>query len=80
MEDSDILNHINKLVDEEQRLMYLIEQGGLTTEQQAAMHQLEAYLNQCRDLLRQRQAKRKAGLEPGDARLHDTDGAELFPQ
>ncbi len=80
MDDSDVLYHIEKLVDEEQSLMRLIEQSGLTEDQRAYMRQLEIYLDQCRDLLRQRRARRIAGLDPGDARLHDTDSIELFPQ
>jgi len=80
MDDSDVLYQIEKLVDEEQKLTQLIEQGHLTEDQQASMRQLELYLNQCRDLLRQRRARRQAGLDPADARLDDEDSIENFPQ
>ena len=80
MDDSDVLSHIEKLVEEEQKLVQLQEQGGLTEAQRAAMRQLEIYLDQCWDLLRQRRARRKAGLDPADARLRDEESAELFPQ
>ena len=80
MEDSDVLYHIEKLVAEEQKLTQLIGQGGLTEQQRASLRQLEIYLDECRDLLRQRRARRLAGLDPGDARLHDADNIELFPQ
>ena len=80
MDDSDILTHIEKLVQEEQKLARLVEQGDLTKEQRASVHQLAIYLDQCWDLIRQRRARRIAGLEPGDARLHDEESTELFPQ
>ena len=80
MDDSDVLSHIEKLVEEEQKLVQLQEQGGLTEAQRAAMRQLEIYLDQCWDLLRQRRARRKAGLDPADARLRDEENTELFPQ
>ena len=79
-DDSDILNHVKKLVDEEQQLMHLTEQGALTKEQRATLRQIEVYLDQCWDLLRQRHARRLAGLDPADARLRDEENTELFPQ
>ena len=80
MEDRDVLLHIEKLVKQEQKLARLHEQGALTEEQHTAMRQLELYLDQCWDLLRQRSARRKAGLDPADARLRDVGGEELFSQ
>lgn len=80
MDDSDILFHIEKLVNEEQKLAQLIEQGGLTEKQRASIRQLDIFLDQCWDLLRQRRARRMAGLDPGDARLRDENSPELFPQ
>lgn len=80
MDDSDVLPHIEKLINEEQKLVQIKEQGGLAKEQRASMRQLEIYLNQCWDLLRQRRARRSAGLDPADARLHDEESTELFPQ
>ena len=80
VEDSDICKHIEKLVNEEYEILELSAQGGLDDEQRRRMQQIELYLDQCWDLLRQRRAKRAAGLEPGDARLHDPAIAEYFPQ
>ena len=80
MEDSDIYKHIERLVNEEHEILELSEQGGLDDEQRKRMQQIEKYLDQCWDLLRQRRAKRAAGLEPGDARLNDPAIAEYFPQ
>lgn len=80
MDDSDVLFHIEKLVKQEQKLARLHEQDALNEEQRASMRQLEMFLDQCWDLLRQRRARRKAGLNPADARLRDSDSAELFSQ
>ena len=80
MEDSDIYKHVERLVNEEHEILELSAQGGLDDEQRKRMQQIEKYLDQCWDLLRQRRAKRVAGLEPGDARLNDPAIAEYFPQ
>ena len=80
MEDSDIYKHIEKLVNEEHEILELSAQGGLDDEWRQRMQQIEKYLDQCWDLLRQRCARRVAGLDPGDARLHDPAIAEYFPQ
>jgi hypothetical protein len=80
MDDSEVLSHIEKLLNQEQKLARLNEQDALTAEQRASMRQLEMFLDQCWDLLRQRRARRKAGLDPADARLRDADSVELFSQ
>jgi uncharacterized protein DUF2630 len=80
MTDSEILHHITQLVEEEHQLSKRAEHHELPEEEHARMRQLEVSLDQCWDLLRQRRARRKAGLEPADARLHDTESEELFSQ
>lgn len=80
MDDSDVLPEIEKLVIEERKLTQLVKRGGLTEEQRAHLQQIEVYLDQCWDLLRQRRAKRLAGLDPADARLHDEESMDRFPQ
>ncbi len=80
MEDVDIYKHIEKLVYEEHEILELSVQGGLDDERSQRMQQIEKFLDQCWDLLRQRRARRVAGLDPGDARLHDPAIAEYFPQ
>ncbi len=79
-DDSDILYHVKNLVDEEQQLVLLTEKGSLTEEQRATLRQIQVYLDQCWDLLRQRRARRVAGLDPADARLRDEEGPEQFAQ
>ena len=80
MKDRDIFYHIEELVSEERKLGALTRQGDLSNDQRTRMQQLETYLDQCWDLLRQRRARRMAGLEPGDARLHDPDTTEYYAQ
>ena len=51
MDDSELLYHIEKLVNEEHELMKLSEQGNLTDDQHVRMRALEISLDQCWDLL-----------------------------
>jgi hypothetical protein len=80
MDDRDILYYIGKLVDEERKLMQQQKQDGLTQDQRVHMQQIGIYLDECWDLLRQRRARRKAGLDPADARLPDETSIEYFAQ
>ena len=80
MNDSDILKHINALVDEEHELMQQSEQGGLNDEERARMHELQVQLDQYWDLLRQRRARREFGLNPEDVGVRDPNIVEHYQQ
>jgi hypothetical protein len=81
MDDTTILKHITELVDEEHELTNLAEQeGGLNDEQHARMKALEVSLDQCWDLLRQRRARRSAGLNPDQAEVRDPKIVEHYLQ
>jgi hypothetical protein len=80
MDDSDILKHINALVDEEHELMQLAEQGGLEDEERARMHELQVKLDQYWDLLRQRRARREFGLNPEEVQVRDPNIVEHYQQ
>ena len=80
MIDRDIFFHIEQLVNEEHEILQLAAQGELDNEQRSRIKQLEGHLDQCWDLLRQRRARRAAGLDPGDARLHDELTIEHYAQ
>jgi len=81
MNDAEILKHITELVNEEHELDNLAEEeGGLTEEQHARMRTLEVNLDQCWDLLRQRRARRSAGLNPDEAKVRDPEIVEHFLQ
>jgi hypothetical protein len=81
MNDQDILKHIQALVDEEHQLMQQhTTQGDLNEDQHARMQQLEVSLDQCWDLLRQRRARRSAGLNPEEAKERDANTVEHYLQ
>lgn len=80
MEDTELLNNINKLVEEEHELMKQAEGGQLDETKQARMHELEIKLDQCWDLLRQRRARREFGLNPEEATLRNENTVEHYQQ
>ena len=80
MNDNEILQHIEQLVNEEHELTKLAEQGSLDEDQHARMRSLEVNLDQCWDLLRQRRARRSAGLNPDEAAVRDPAIVEHYLQ
>lgn len=71
MEDNEILHKINELSDEEHRLLHKGEHGGLDEGEDTQLKDIKVELDRLWDLLRQRRARRHAGLSP--------DGAEERP-
>jgi len=80
MNDTEILQNITNLVNEEHELMNLATSGGLDDTQQARMNALEVSLDQCWDLLRQRRARQHAGLNPDEAKVRDPEIVEHYQQ
>ena len=80
MDDTEILKHITELVNEEHQLMNQAEGIGLTDEEETRMKALEVSLDQCWDLLRQRRARRNAGLNPDEAQVRDPNIVEHYQQ
>jgi len=80
MNDKDILKEIKQLVEEEQGLRELTPDQALTPEERARLNSLEIGLDQCWDLLRQRRAKREAGLDANDAKVRDLSTVGRFLQ
>ena len=66
-DDRELLDAIDRMVDEEQRLLHAHETEGLSAEEHERMRELQAGLDRCWDLLRQRRARREFGLDPEDA-------------
>ena len=64
MDEKDILARISSLVDEEHKLREGTEHS---EDQRSRINELEAHLDQCWDLLRQRRAKRQYGENPDEA-------------
>jgi thioredoxin-like negative regulator of GroEL len=80
MEDQDLREWIRKLVHEEHELFRQEAQGAATYAQRERMREIEEYLDQCWDLLRQRRAKRTAGLDPEAASVRDVETVEHYDQ
>ena len=80
MNDSEILHQIDQLVKEEHALMQKSEHNDLSVEEHTRMKALEVALDQCWDLLRQRRARRHAGLDPEGAAVRDETVVEHYQQ
>jgi uncharacterized membrane protein len=82
MDDKQLLGRIGALVEEEHALERQGAAGGdgLDEEQQARLRHLEVQLDQCWDLLRQRRARRDAGLDPEDAQVRPEGTVEGYLQ
>jgi uncharacterized protein DUF2630 len=76
--DEDILQRINQLVDEEHHLQRHTQGDGATDEDHRRLRDLEVRLDQCWDLLRQRRARRAAGLDPDGAQVRDEKTVEGY--
>ncbi len=77
MEDSQVFSHIKKLTEEEERLY---SKGNLTDAEVKRLHQMKVELDQCWDLLRQREGLRDAGKNPNDARVRPPGIVENYEQ
>jgi hypothetical protein len=77
MTDADIHGNINALVEEEHRLRAAPTR---TSDQQARLRHLEESLDQCWDLLRQRDALRDAGADPEAAKPRPVTEVEGYLQ
>jgi hypothetical protein len=80
MEDSSINRHIEDLVAEEERLLHAHEQDGLADEEHRRLQAVQVELDRYWDLLRQRRARRDAGLNPDEASLRDAGTVEGYEQ
>jgi hypothetical protein len=76
-DDQSVLKTIRQLADEEHRL-YAHE--ALTDADRARLAKINVELDQCWDLLRQRQALRDAGRSPGEAHVRPPDIVEGYQQ
>lgn len=78
MDNQDILERIQSLVEEEHKLRDESEDNG--DDNRARLAQVEAQLDQCWDLLRQRRAKRDAGENPDEAEARPISEVEGYRQ
>jgi hypothetical protein len=77
MADEEIHRTINDLVEQERQLR---GQSSHTDADRATLTRLEESLDQCWDLLRQRQALREAGADPGGATVRPVAEVEGYEQ
>ena len=77
MDESDILSRIHALVDEEHKLREGTEH---TDDERTRMDRIEADLDQCWDLLRQRRAKRQYDENPDEAEVRPESTVENYLQ
>jgi hypothetical protein len=80
MDDQAIVERINELAEEEQRLEEAHVGEGLSDDELARKHQLEVTLDQMWDLLRQRRAKRRAGGDPDEVQPRPAGTVEGYLQ
>jgi predicted nuclease with TOPRIM domain len=79
MSDGSIRERISELVHEEHTLRDRLSSGQISpAEEHARLRDLEAELDQCWDLLRQRQAKEEFGEDPDTARVRDARTVEGY--
>jgi hypothetical protein len=75
--DQSLLNRIESLVHEEQQLYGKSE---LLDHDQVRLKAIKIELDQCWDLLRQREARREFGQDPDDARVRPPSVVERYEQ
>jgi hypothetical protein len=75
--DRSVLNHIDRLVKEEEGLYGRSE---LTNDDRERLGQLKVELDQCWDLLRQRRALREFGDDPDKAKVRPARIVENYEQ
>jgi hypothetical protein len=78
MEDQSAIDRINELAREEHELFQRESSGQVTDAERERLRHLQVELDQCWDLLRQRRARRSAGLDPDDAMVRDERTVEGY--
>ncbi|MET1059566.1 MAG: DUF2630 family protein [Nocardioides sp.] len=77
--DPGIHEHISGLIAEEKKLREQRTAGQIDKdEEQARLHELEVQLDQCWDLLRQRDALRGTGQDPDSAEVRPSSVVENY--
>ena len=79
MDDLEVVRRISELADEEHRLE-LAHAGTPLDDELQRMRAVEVALDQCWDMLRQRRARRGAGIDPDDAAVRLEETVEGYQQ
>jgi hypothetical protein len=77
-DDLDIRARITDLIDQEHRLRAADNPEAGTEQERERLRQVEVELDQCWDLLRQRQARREFGADPGGAAVRPPNVVEGY--
>jgi hypothetical protein len=80
MSDNDVQGMIESLVREEHELWDREARGESTDSDRRRLNDIKVQLDQYWDLLRQRRARERAGLDPDDASLRDEGTVERYLQ
>ena len=81
MDDKEILGNIDELIRTEHELRAKVANGELSSdEERARLRSVEASLDQCWDLLRQRRARREFGENPSEAAARPVSEVEGYMQ
>ena len=80
MNDSEIHGSIEQMVAQEHALWEREAAGVATDDDRRQLDKLKVALDQCWDLLRQRRARRDAGLDPERAELRRPEVVEHYEQ
>jgi hypothetical protein len=75
-QDQDVIDRIEGLAHEEHELFEKESRGEASSRERARLKEIEVQLDQCYDLLRQRRARRNAGLDPDEAAPRDATTVE----
>jgi Protein of unknown function (DUF2630) len=78
VEDQEVIDRIELLAEEEHLLFAKESRGEASTRERERLREIELQLDQLYDLLRQRRARRAAGLDPDEARPRDPDIVEGY--
>jgi hypothetical protein len=78
MEDQSVSDRIQDLARQEHELFERESSGLATADDRERLRRIEVTLDQCWDLLRQRRARRAAGLDPDDAEVRDARTVEGY--
>jgi Rad3-related DNA helicase len=76
----DVLENIEQLSHEEHELREREGHQQLSDEERSRLRWLEERLDQCWDLLRQRRARSRAGLDPDEASVREVETVEHYRQ
>jgi hypothetical protein len=78
MDDTEVLGRINQLAREEHELFERESHANASDTDRERLRRIAVLLDQCWDLLRQRRARRAAGLDPDEAGVRDERTVEGY--